>query len=301
MAEYHRFGKRQWKYRLKAFFTSKHALNRLISINIAVYIFCLLIQLLSNVTDFLYADHTSSASSWIWNWLAVSSNWQQVLFKPWTLITSLFVHANFSHILFNMLTLYFAGTFFTRYFSDKQLYIVYFIGGIIGNILYILSYNYFPVFEAVRASSFAVGASGAIMAILVAIACKAPNDYVNLLFLGQIKLKWIAIFFVIIDILSIPHGNSGGHFAHLGGALFGCCYVLVPYLKNTFTIYKRNTSYTPPPYQNRPKSDESYNAERAQYRKKVDEILDKIAKDGYQSLSKEEKEFLFNTSNKKNW
>ena len=70
---------------------------------------------------------------------------------------------------------------------------------------------------------------------------------------------------------------------------------------NTFTIYKRNTSYTPPPYQNRPKSDESYNAERAQYRKKVDEILDKIAKDGYQSLSKEEKEFLFNTSNKKNW
>ena len=296
MTEFNRFGNPQWKYRIKAFFTSKRALNRLISINVTVYLVCLALQLLGSVTNFLYAGHTTAGSSWIWNWFAVSSNWEQVLVKPWTLITSLFVHANFPHILFNMFTLYFAGTFFTRHFSDKQLYTVYFTGGIIGNLLYILSYNYFPVFEAVRASSYAVGASGAIMAILVAIACKAPDYNINMLFLGNIKLKWIAVIFVIIDILSIPQGNSGGHFAHLGGALFGCCYVMFPYLKNKFALsstWKRTSSHTPPPHQSRPQSDESYNAERARYRKKVDEILDKVAKNGYQSLSKEEKEFLF--------
>ena len=304
MAGYNRFGSQQWEYRLKAFFTSKRALNRLIAINIIVYLLGLIIQLLGNITSFLYAAPSAQPSEWIWDWLAVSANIQQLLFKPWTMITSLFVHANFSHILFNMITLYFAGTIFAKYFSDKQLYTVYFIGGIIGNLLYILSYNYFPVFESVKEYSFAVGASGAIMAILVAIACKVPNYNINLLFLGNIQLKWVAILFVIIDILSIPHENSGGHFAHLGGALFGCCYVMIPYLKNSsafHTAFKTSTPHTPPPYQGRPKSDETYNAERAQYRKRVDEILDKIAKNGYQSLSKEEKEFLFDTSKKKNW
>lgn len=294
-----------WEYRIRSFFTSGRALNRLITINIMVYLICLVIQLLSNVSGFLYADNSHDFRQWIWDWLAVSSNWQQLAYKPWTLVSSIFIHANFSHILFNMITLYFAGSFFVQYFTDRQLYMVYFIGGLVGNILYILSYNYFPVFAAVKASSYAVGASGAIMAVLVAIACKAPNYIINMWLLGTIKLKWIALILVIIDVFSIPGGNSGGHFAHLGGALFGCIYALYPmimyYIKPIFTRKHTFGNKTDNRQHSRPKTDEQYNAERAEYRKKTDEILDKIAKNGYQSLSKEEKEFLFDTSKKKNW
>lgn len=294
-----------WEYRLKSFFTSRRALNRLITINVIVYMICLIIQLLSNVSGFLYADSSHNGSVWIWNWLAVSSNWHQLACKPWTLISSLFVHANVSHILFNMLTLYFAGRIFVQYFTDRQLYMVYFIGGLVGNILYILSYNYFPVFAAVKASSYAVGASGAIMAVLVAIACKVPDYIINMWALGTIKLKWIALILVIIDVFSIPGGNSGGHFAHLGGALFGCMYALYPmimyYIKPIFTCRHSWGNPTGNRQYSRPKTDEQYNAERAEHRKKTDEILDKIAQNGYQSLSKEEKEFLFDTGKKKNW
>jgi membrane associated rhomboid family serine protease len=232
-------------------------------------------------------------------WFGASSNYIIMLTRPWTMITSIFLHLDFFHIFFNMIMLWFSGRIFLYFFSAKKIYTVYLLGGIIGNILFILLYHLFPVFEFIKNSSVAVGASGGVLAVLIAAATKSPNYLLRFFIIGNIPLKWLAIIFVIIDIISIPSGNSGGHFAHLGGALFGFLYVHTPKWKKSLnrtkikrTKYQRST---------RPKTDEQYNAERTAYRKKVDVILDKVAKSGYQSLTKEEKEFLFQTSNKKNW
>jgi membrane associated rhomboid family serine protease len=201
-----------------------------------------------------------------------------------------------------MIMLWLAGTIFSQFMPAKRIYWVYILGGLVGNILYILSFNYFPVFEAIAAYSFALGASGGILAVLTAAATKVPNFPVRLLFIGEVRLKWLAIVLIILDILNIPNGNSGGHFAHLGGALFGFLFVFIPILSPKIQIpkLKKSPKFRPNP-SFRPKTDEQYNAERTEYRKRVDKILDKVAQSGYGSLSKEEKDFLFNTSTKKNW
>jgi membrane associated rhomboid family serine protease len=222
-----------------------------------------------------------------------------MLVRPWTMITSIFLHVDFFHVFFNMIMLWFSGRIFLYFFSSKKIYTVYLWGGIIGNMLFILLYHLFPAFEFIKNSSVAIGASGGVLAVLIAVATKSPNYLLRLFIIGDIPLKWLALFFVIIDIISIPFGNSGGHFAHLGGALFGFLYVYTPKWKQSLripTIKKtKHHQYA------RPKTDEQYNAERTAYRKKVDDILDKVAKSGYENLTKEEKDFLFQTSNKKNW
>lgn len=283
---------------IRYFFSYKTPLRRLITINIIVYVVLLFVGILTNILNFLFATNIYSIQT-ITDYLAVSSDWKLLLYRPWTIITSLFVHANFSHILFNMILLYFAGQIFMKFFESKKIYVVYLLGGIVGHLLYILSYNYFPVFESVKNYSVAVGASGAIMAIMGAIASKVPNMNINM-WIANVKLKWIVLFFLIIDILSIPNGNSGGHFAHIGGVLFGCAYVLCPQFFQKIQSSTEKQSKTTFQSQ-RPKTDEQYNAERAEYRRHVDSILDKVAKSGYQSLTKEEKDFLFKTSQKKNW
>ena len=237
------------------------------------------------------------------SWLSVPSDLSTLLIKPWTLFTSIFLHFDFFHIFYNMLMLWFSGTIFIQYFKPNSLYKVYILGGLVGNILFILSYNYFPVFASIKNAAFALGASGGVLAVLIAAATKVPNQKINLLFLGSISLKWIAILFVVIDILSIPGENSGGHFAHLGGALFGFLYVILPFILQKIKPFLSFHRYKPKKQNSsqRPKTDEQYNRERADNRKKIDEILDKISKSGYQNLSKEEKELLFKTSNTKNW
>jgi membrane associated rhomboid family serine protease len=238
-------------------------------------------------------------NNFVSEWFGASSNYTIMLVRPWTMITSIFLHLDFFHIFFNMIMLWFSGRIFLYFFSAKRIYTVYLLGGITGNMLFILLYHLFPAFEFIKNSSIAIGASGGVLAVLIAVATKSPNYLLRFFIIGNISLKWLAIFFVIIDVISIPFGNSGGHFAHLGGALFGFLYVYTPKWKRSLTMPKiKRTKY----HQSaRPKTDEQYNAEKTAYRKKVDAILDKVAKSGYQSLTKEEKEFLFQTSNKKNW
>ena len=155
-----------------------------------------------------------------------------------------------------------------------------------------------------KGHAFALGSSASVLSILIAAATYRPEHTLNLFLLGQVKMKWVAIVFVIIDFLSITKGNSGGHIAHLGGALWGFLYALM--LKNNFEfrkIFKKkakirvktvNSEY----YHQRPKTDEEYNAERAQEQEEIDRILEKIAKNGYSSLNDKEKEFLFKQSKK---
>ncbi len=282
---------------VKAFFNQKSALSRLMLINISIWIICLFISVftwLFNISDI----------SFVTKLFAVPADISSLAEKPWSIFTYMFLQEKFWHLFFNMLMLYYGGQIFLQFFSQKQLLLTYIFGGLVGALFFILAFNAFPVFENTKTYAFALGSSASVLSILIAAATYQPEYRLNLFLLGQVKMKWIAIIFVVIDLLSIPKGNSGGHIAHLGGALWGFLYAYL--LKKDFDFYlifkrkarikvkTRNTHN----YHQRPKTDEQYNAERAQEQEETDKILEKIAKNGYSSLSEKEKEFLFRQSKK---
>jgi hypothetical protein len=220
----------------------------------------------------------------------------------------MFLQEDFFHILFNLIMLYFGGLLFIEYLGEKRLLWSYLAGGIVGALFFLVAFNVFPAFEPVKGISVALGASASVLAIIIAVATYVPDYTVQLLFIGRVKLKYLAIIFVVIDLLSIPSGNPGGHIAHLGGAFWGFLYALM--LRNGTDLYRflnfsgfsmpRRKSFTTENTENkRPYSDDEYNARKQKTQAKIDEILDKISKSGYSSLTKEEKELLFKTSKKK--
>ena len=233
------------------------------------------------------------------HYVGVSANLETLSKKPWTLISYMFVHMDFLHLLVNLLWFYLGGKIFIQYLSQKQLLSTYLMGGIIGSAVYIAAFNIFPVFENIKEYSIAIGASASVLAILFAIASYAPNFSINLTLLGSIKLKYIAIIALIIDILSIPKGNAGGHIAHIGGALYGYVYIIM-LKRNINTNYLIEqiilllTSSSPIiQKQKKYENDYEYNARKRSEEKEINYILDKISKSGYDSLSPEEKKTLF--------
>lgn len=282
---------------IKVFFNQRSALSRLMLINISIWLICLFISVftwLFNISDI----------SFVTKLFAVPADISSLAEKPWTIFTYMFLQEEFWHLFFNMLMLYYGGQIFLQYFSQKQLLLTYIFGGLVGALFFVLAFNAFPVFEDTRTYAFALGSSASVLSILIAAATYQPEYRLNLFLLGQVKMKWIAIIFVVIDLLSIPKGNSGGHIAHLGGALWGFLYAYL--LKKDFDFYlifkrkarikvKTRNAHN---YHQRPKTDEQYNAERAQEQKNLDTILEKIAKNGYSSLSDKEKEYLFRQSKK---
>lgn len=289
---------------LKASFKSGSALIKLLYINIAVF---LAVKLIGVIFFLLSVSPTFS----LVNWLAVPADISNLIYKPWTIITYMFLHQDFLHILFNMLWLYWFGQIFLNYFDDKKLLSVYLVGGLSGAILYILSFNIFPVFDQILPVSFALGASASVIAIVIATSVYAPNHTVHLMFFGPVKLKHIAIVTIVIDILSIASSNSGGHIAHIGGALFGYLYIVQlkkgknitkgfdHFMDKMFSVFKPRpkikVTYKRP--MNDMEKDIDYNKSKRENQKNIDEILDKIAKSGYASLSKKEKEILFKNNN----
>lgn len=276
-----------------AFLKSGSLLSVLFIMNVAVWILMLLFPLF----DYLYARPVGSAKSGWYEWLALSSEWDVVLRRPWTLLTYMFLHDGFWHILFNMVMLYFGGTMCNRYLGSRRFGWIYFVGGIVGGLLYLLVYNAFPI-GRLQVSTL-VGASAAVLAVFVATAAYIPNQEVSFWLVRSfsVKMKWVAIILVVIDLLSIPAANAGGHLAHIGGALFGWLFVMVmrwmssPREKRARKAFSRATSSRTA--SSRPVSDDEYNRRRADDQKRVDAILDKISKSGYENLSKAEKEFLF--------
>jgi membrane associated rhomboid family serine protease len=282
---------------IKYFFQQKSMLVSLVKINIFVWLPIAFISLLSSLFQSMFAEE-------LLNWLAVPSSIDRFISRPWTLLTYMFLHKDFLHILFNMLMLYFGGTLFIQFIGEKKLLQTYILGGILGGIFYMGAFNIFPVFEQVVNFSVALGASASVIAILIAIATYVPETRVQLMFLGSVKLKYIAIVLILFDLLSIEKGNPGGHIAHLGGAFYGALFALnLKYRLLTFPdfnfkklfVRKHKLKYTKNP--SRPVSDEKYNEMKLEKQKRIDEILDKISKSGYEKLSKEEKEFLFKSSN----
>ena len=288
---------------IRNIFRQRNNLNILIFLNLAVFAIVLTVNL-----GFFFAGKTFDASAW----LGVSSNFSVLAHRPWTVLTYMFVHNSFLHILFNLLVLYWFGKMFLEYLSQRQLFGVYLLGGLAGALLFIAAYNIIPVFADVKNVAFAIGASASIMAVVFSIAVLVPNLPVRLAFIGQMKLKYLAMIIVGIDLLSIPFGNAGGHFAHLGGALMGAIFAIC-YSKGTdITIFlSRFFTWTGNLFKSEPKSkhvhtnsshhvetDAEYNRRKAREQKEIDKILDKVKESGYSSLTKEEKERLFSNSNK---
>jgi hypothetical protein len=206
-----------------------------------------------------------------------------------------------------MICLYGFGKLFLNYFSQKQLVGLYLLGGLGAGICFIAAYNIFPYFENAVNKSFLLGASGSIMAIILAIALYIPNFEIQLLFIGKIKLKWIAMAMILISVFNTTSSNAGGEFAHIGGALIGIIYMYL-YKKGkdivspiNKLIDKITTLCKPKPkikFSKQPKSDAFYNQQRKNDQQTLDTILDKVKKSGYSSLSDKEKKQLFDTSNR---
>ena len=248
----------------------------------------------------------SVSNVYLSRWFVLTDDFYTILIHPWSLITYSFLHFGFFHILFNMIWLYWFGQFVLNLFTGKRLLTVYLLGAIFGGLLFMLSYNLFPVFEMER--GFLIGASGAVTAIMIFIATYTPNTEVRI-FTFTLKLWHIALFLFLLDLVRIPtSGNAGGLMAHVGGAGFGYLYAVQlakgndigkwfenimdavanffkPSTKRPFKTVHRTTQRAAP----RSKSKES----KSDYQKKVDGILDKIGNSGYDSLTKEEKDFLF--------
>ena len=284
---------------IKRQFRTGTILDKLIYINVGVFIFFSILEVLS----FMFQFETKA----ILNTLYLSSNLDILKQQPWSFITYMFLHNDFLHLLFNLIWLHFGGKLFLQSLTSQHLLYTYILGGVSGGILFVISYNYIPVFEMLAYDVSAIGASASVFAIMVAIATYTPNYTVQFPFIGSVRLKYIAIFMISIDILSIPKGNAGGHIAHIGGAIFGYVYIkrmLGIKMSNSFfpLLGKFTNLFQGEKYsrkkRNRAKSDFDFNSEKIRQQKEIDKILEKIANSGYESLNKKEKASLFNASKK---
>lgn len=293
-----------------ASFSKNNMLVRLLYANLAVFLFIKVLYL-----PFWLMQIGISPNQFALDWLAVPANPKVLLYKPWTIISYMFLHLGFWHIISNMIWLYFMGQLFIQFLGEKKLWTVYISGGIAGALLYIITYNVFPVFAEITPISKALGASASVMAIVVAVGTYAPNYSIRLMFLGNIKLKYIAIFAFALDVISISNSNSGGHIAHIGGAVLGFVFALqwkrgkditkwvgitTAVFRSLFSSSKKSrmkVKYRNQTTENNSTSHYDYNSNKREEQKQIDIILDKISHSGYDSLSRKEKDLLFRASN----
>ncbi|KOS07907.1 transmembrane rhomboid family protein [Flavobacterium akiainvivens] len=239
------------------------------------------------------------------DFFSISSKPADLIWKPWSLFTYAFLHSGPLHLFFNMMMLVFAGRLFLTFFTQKQFFGLYILSAIFAGLLFILSYNVLPGLQ--RDMSKMVGASAAIMAILFSTAVYAPQYSVRLMLIGSVKLWHIAAVFLALDLIYISAENTGGHIAHLGGALFGYLYIVllkqgtdlskgvsavIDFFVNLFKP-RKSTPFKKVHKNPQPQQRASTVKPKDMTQKQIDEILDKISKSGYDSLTKEEKDFLF--------
>jgi membrane associated rhomboid family serine protease len=273
-------------------------LQRLLIINVA---FFLVIRILNAVSGLFLTPILSFAD--VSYYVAIPANIDSLLRRPWTVITYMFFHWEFFHLLFNMLWLYWMGRIFQEYLGSKKLLSTYLLGGLTGAIFFVIAFNLFPLFRSSLPAAFALGASASVLAITVAAATLLPDYPIQLFLFGNVKLKWVAVISIVLDLISISGPNAGGHIAHLGGALFGFVYIkqlqkgndLGGWLTRIFDRLsgkpRMKVSIQKPK-----KHDEEFNVNKKARQEKMDDILDKISKSGYGSLTQAEKDFLFEMS-----
>ena len=288
--------KDQIQYRIQQL----NIVEKIILINIICFVFPLLFKTIL----FLF----SLSENFFVGLFELSSSFQDLVFRPWTILTYGFLHSGFFHLFWNMYLLYFSSRLLLNLFDSKIFLKLYFLGIIIGGLTFILSYNFFPVFQ--DANPYMVGASAGVMSVFIFMSTYSPNLEIKLI-LFNIKLRYLGIAFVLLDVIQIPYGNSGGHIAHLGGAFFGFLYAqrlqkgldiglpldnLVEKISQLFVRKSKIKTV----YKSKDTSDihnQKTSIER-DHQRRIDEILDKISVSGYESLSNEEKDFLFRIGKK---
>jgi membrane associated rhomboid family serine protease len=285
-----------WKDIQYKLLQSGNKISLLIGINVIVY---LAINILAVIEQLFTGFGNSAILAFTNEYLLLPASLPKLLVRFWTPLTYMFMHAGIFHILFNMLWLYWMGQIFEEYLGNKRTIGLYIFGGLAGGLLFVACYNLLPAFTGVNAAATAtvVGASASVMAIIIATATLLPNYTISLILLGPVKLKWIALFYIVVDFLGIAGANAGGEIAHLGGALLGFIYIkqiqrghdwigAISKLfepKNKMQVISHNRMQKKS--SGAPRQDE------------VDRILDKISGSGYDSLTKQEKETLFRASN----
>lgn len=280
-------------------------LQRFIVVNVAVFV---LINL-SKVIFQLFQLDLGWYNSLI-KWLSVPASLHALVLQPWSIVTYAFLHEGFFHILFNMLWLFWMGRILAEYLGNKKLVSTYFLGGIAGAVLYIIAFNLFPLFSSSLDYSRALGASASVLAITVAVATLLPDYTIMLMFIGPVKMKYIALFTIVLDLLSITGDNAGGHIAHLGGALYGFIYIKQLRAGNDIAAwFTKMTDFIEGIFKPKPRMKVVYKKEAAKKKpatrstpdqETIDNILDKISRSGYGSLNAEEKELLFKASKNTN-
>lgn len=295
----------------KLAFKTGNVLNQIIIINVVVFLAFAVLNVF-----FIFAQQGGTFEV-ISSYLMLPSNLDTLITQPWTIITYGFFHKGFFHILFNMLYMYWFGRIISEYLGQNKLLGLYVWGVIGGGLLYLLAYNVMPYFENQVLGSYLLGASGGVVAIVVGAATFQPNYAINLIFLGPVKLKYIAAFTVFLSFIQSTGSNAGGEIAHLGGALVGYLSIkqlqrgsdwsrpivsVITWVKSLFkpqpkikVSYKntsRNTSSSKTSSRTERKAASKSKSDQAE----IDAILDKISEKGYDALSKEEKQKLFNAS-----
>ena len=277
---------------------------QLIYINVGVFVVTTLVSV------FLRLFNIGDASWMIF--LTLPASIPEFLKQPWSLLSYMFLHADPLHLLFNMLWLYWFGQLFLSFFSARHFRGLYLLGGICGGLFYMLALNVFPYFTPYIYISTLLGASASVLAIVVATAVREPEYRVNFMFIGTVRLKYVALFMVVTDLLFVTSGNGGGHIAHLGGALAGWWFAwslrkgkdvtkwINGVLDGCSGVWSKLSSKKPKMKVSKGgrAADYDYNARKKQQSEEIDRILDKLKKSGYGSLTTEEKKRLFDASKK---
>jgi len=241
------------------------------------------------------------------SYVSLSTNWEDLAWKPWSVLSYAFFHFGVIHLIFNMLMLHFTSRLFLTFFTQKQLLGVYLLAAVFSGLVFLLGYNYLPMLANV--STTMVGASGAIMAVLIATTTYQPFMDVKLMLFGKVKLWQIAVLLLFVDLIQLPMNNTGGHIAHLSGAFFGYIYIkllqqgtdlskiisnILDFCTSMFGRKKASPFKKVHVNPKRPAAKrESRIVVKDKTQQQLDEILDKISQSGYDSLTAEEKEFLF--------
>ena len=280
-------------------FKTLNIANKLIVINIAVF-------LLFFIASFLF----NTSSEVLMQWFVLPEEPIEVLKQPWSLLTYSFLHGGFTHILFNMIWLNFFSKFILNLFSEKRFLTVYLLGALYGGLLFVTAYNVFPVFQS--KAGYLLGASASVSALMVFAATYSPNISFRF-FMVTIKLWQLAVGLFLLDLFRLGSGtNPGGMLSHIGGAVFGYLYAvqlakgndiglwfekIVASLVNLFKT-KKNTPFRKVHKTPKNTSKKKTTSVKDGRQIKIDGILDKIGKSGYESLTKQEKDFLFKAGDK---
>jgi membrane associated rhomboid family serine protease len=298
-----------------SFSRGNNALHQLIAINVVVFAVLVILRTIMTMSG------SGEAFAYLMTFLSVSSNLDIFIWRPWTLITYFFTHLEFLHIIFNMLNLYWFGMLVREYLGDKRLVNLYVLGGLVGGLFYLLTYNTIPYLQVRADNSLMMGASGSVIAIIVAAATLLPNYTFNLLLFGPIRIKYIAAVMVLLSISGATGGNAGGNIAHLGGALLGFLYIkqlqsgtdlgrpvqaVLDFFRGLFArrsplkvAYKNpNRPFAAPSSGAATSPLTGFSGSSTPSEDEINMILDKISNSGYESLTKEEKQKLFRASQK---